>query len=90
MQLGLLRPNWFHRVRLSEITVRRSIHFYCPYPRRLESLTICKYHVIGTVFSSVILNCQVLVWLEIEARATALESIACDLNIRLMIESFFS
>ena len=33
-----------------------------PYPRRLESLTICRCHCKGSTFSSVILRPWVLVW----------------------------
>ena len=34
---------------------------YRPYPRRLDSLTICRYHYKGSTFSSVILRTWVLV-----------------------------
>ena len=35
---------------------------FCPYPRRLESLTICRCHSKGSTLSSVILRPWVLVW----------------------------
>ena len=37
---------------------------YRPYPRRLESLTICRWYYKGSTFSSVILRPWVLVWSE--------------------------
>jgi len=39
---------------------------YRLYPRRLESLTICRCHYKGSTFSSIILRPQVLVWLGFE------------------------
>ena len=36
---------------------------YSPYPRRLESLTICRSNYKGSTFSSVILRSWVLIWL---------------------------
>ena len=36
--------------------------FYCPYLRRLESLTICRCHYKGNTLSSVIWRPWVLVW----------------------------
>ena len=42
--------------------VRRGLRFYRPYPRRLESLTICRRNYKSNTFSSVILRPWVLVW----------------------------
>ena len=44
----LLRPT-----ELSTIVVRRDLWFYHPCPRRLESLTICRWNYKGSTFSSV-------------------------------------
>ena len=41
--------------------VRRDLRFNLPYPRRLESLTICRCHYKGSTFSSVISRPWVLV-----------------------------
>ena len=39
---------------------------YCLYPRRLESLTICRCHYKGSTFSSFIQGASVLVWQEFQ------------------------
>ena len=44
---------------------------YRPYPRRLESLTICWFNYKGSTFYSVILRPWVLVWLESNSQPPA-------------------
>ena len=41
--------------------MRRDLRLYRPYPRRLESLTICRFYYKGSTFSSVIKRPWVLV-----------------------------
>ena len=43
---------------------------YSPYPRRLQSLTICWCNYKGSTFSSVILRPWVLVWSELNSRCS--------------------
>ena len=50
-----------HKNQNSERAVRRGPMVFCPYPRRLECLTICRCHNKGSTFSSVILSLCVLV-----------------------------
>ena len=42
-----------HKNQNSERAVRRGPMVFCPYPRRLECLTICRCHNKGSTFSSV-------------------------------------
>ena len=52
---------------------------YRPYPRRLESLTICRFHYKGSTFFSVILRPSVLVRSRFEL-ATSRTAVRCSTN----------
>ena len=43
-----------HKNQISVSSVRRDLRFFRPYPRRLESLTVCRWHYKGSTFFSVI------------------------------------
>ena len=60
---------------------------YRPYPRRLESLTICRCHYKGSTFSSVILRPWVLVRSRFEP-ATSRTAVRCSTNWAIRIYDF--